>query len=145
MYHRRDYSTTGSSFFPTIKNRFIHRDLERDWRMDIPFPPVNVVKEEEVYKVCMAAPGMKKDQFFIKVVKGRLIITGEKKTSMEEKTDEYIHQEYDFHSFKRMIPLPKGVKVDSVMAEYENGILCVSLPYEKEDKDVKLIPVSEAK
>lgn len=141
MYHRRSYSTTGSSFFPTIQNRFIHRDLERDWRMKIDFPPVNMKKKADAFEVTLAAPGMKKDEFELKVEENRLIVTGEHKTTTEEKTDEYVHQEYDFHSFKRIIPLPKDVEKDAIEAVYEEGILTVKIPYAKTKEPVKLISV----
>ncbi len=141
MYRRRSYPTQGSSFFPTIKNRFIHRDLEKDWRMEIDFPPVNMKKKSDAFEVTLAAPGMKKNEFQIKVEENRLIITGEHKMTTEEKTDEYVHQEYDFHSFKRIIPLPKEVMKDAIEAVYEGGILTVKIPYVKKEDSVKLIAV----
>ncbi len=128
---------SGASFFPNVDRSNIHRGLGGDWRMNIAFPPVNISKKKDEFKVSIAAPGYDKDDFKIESKNGKLIISATHRTSMEEQTDDYVHREYETHSFEREIIIPNDIK-----ANYVNGVLRISMPRREEEEVAgQLIPV----
>jgi HSP20 family protein len=57
-----------------------------------------------------------------------LTIRGEKKSSRDEKKENYRVAERSFGSFERRVSLPAGVDADQAKAEFGNGVLKITLP-----------------
>ena len=105
----------------------------KDW-----IPAVNVSESDKSYELDVAVPGMKKDDFKVKVENGMITISAERKEEKEEKKKNYTRQEYNYNSFSRSFSLPDDVKEDDVKAHYEDGVLRLSIAR-------KAIAVSKAK
>lgn len=101
-------------------------------------PAVNVVENQNEYKVNLAAPGMKKSDFEIDVQGNMLTVSSEKDEVKEEKDEQYTRKEYSYSSFSRSFSLPEDVKQDKIEAVYEDGVLKISLP-KKDDAKAKSI------
>lgn len=101
-------------------------------------PAVNVVENQNEYKVSMAAPGLKKADFHIDVEGNMLTISSEKEETKEEKDEQYTRKEFSYSSFSRSFSVPEDVKQDKIEAVYEEGILKISLP-KREDAKTKSI------
>jgi HSP20 family protein len=135
------------SNFPTILPRvwdeFLANDLF-DWGygnksgISTTLPAVNVVESDEGFAVEMAAPGMDKKDFEIKLNNGILTISSEKKNEEEVKEDEYYNRkEFSYQSFQRTFSLPKSVVDESnIKAQYKNGILQIWIPKKEEAKPI---------
>jgi HSP20 family protein len=106
----------------------------KDWT-----PAVNVSEDEKNYAVEVAAPGMKKDDFKVKVDRGILTISAERKEEKEEKKKNFTRQEYSYNSFSRSFTLPDDAREDDVKAHYEDGVLKLSIARKA------LAPASKAK
>ena len=52
----------------------------------------------------------------------------EKTVENEVKTEKYIRKEFGYSTFKRSFTLPENVQTDAVKANYDNGVLYVTLP-----------------
>ena len=115
-------------FRSLLSDLFEGNDFSKDgfWNKDW-IPAVNVSENEKNYEVEVAAPGMKKEDFKIKIEKGVLNISAEKKEEKEEKSKNYTRQEYNYSSFSRSFTLPDDVKEDDIKAQYENGVLKLSV------------------
>ena len=50
------------------------------------------------------------------------------KTEESETTKKYIRREFGFKAFKRSFQVPENVNVEAIAAQYNSGILTVSLP-----------------
>lgn len=89
--------------------------------------PVNVHETKDAYHLELSAPGLKKEDFVIKVEDGLLNISYEKKE--ETKSDDYktLRREFSYRGFKRSFTLNDDVNADNIQAKYENGILKVYL------------------
>ena len=110
-----------SDFFET--NDFFKDGFwNKDW-----MPAVNVSETEKSYEIEVAAPGMKRDDFKVKVEKGVINISAEKKEEKEEKKRNFTRQEYNYNSFTRSFTLPDDVKEDDIKAHYEDGVLKLSV------------------
>ena len=86
-------------------------------------PAVNVSETDKSYEIEVAAPGMRKTDFKVKVDKGTLTISAERKEETEEKKKNYTRQEYSYNSFSRSFSMPDDAKEDDIKAQYEDGML----------------------
>jgi HSP20 family protein len=106
--------------FKTIKN--------------VSIPAVNITETNDVFKLKVAAPGFKKEEFKLEVQNGMLTISGETKEEKEEKDERYTRQEYAFSSFSRSFAVPENVNGEAITAEYADGVLNVILPKKQADE-----------
>ena len=97
-------------------------------------PAVNIRERDNHYEVSVAAPGMKKEDFKIKVENNQLTVSSEKEEEKEEKESRFTRREYSYTSFSRSFTLPKDVKQEDIAARYENGELRITLPRREEAK-----------
>lgn len=97
-------------------------------------PGVNITETDEDFKVEVAAPGMKREDFNVELDNDTLIISTEKSHTGEEKEKNYHRREFSFESFKRSFYLPNTVEADKIRATYKNGILNLVIPKKEEAK-----------
>jgi HSP20 family protein len=110
-----------SDFFKT--NDFFEDGFgNRDW-----IPAVNVSETEKSYDIDVAVPGMKKDDFKVRVDRGMLTISAEKKEEKEDKQKNYTRQEYNYSTFSRSFTIPDDAKEEDIKAHYEDGVLKLSI------------------
>ncbi len=107
-------------------------------------PGVNITETNSAYHVELAAPGLKKDDFTIKVDGDIITISSEKETETKKEDKEYSRREYNYSSFSRSFNLPEHVNQDKIMATYVDGVLKVDLPKKEvtENSATKKIKVS---
>jgi len=98
-------------------------------------PAVNIRDEEGSYEIEMSAPGFKKEDFKITSENGMLTISGDMSSEHTEEKKNYTRKEFSSSSFSRSFSLPDNIEEDQVRANYENGLLKISLK-----KSVKSIP-----
>lgn len=104
-------------------------------------PAINVVDNEKNYEIEFAAPGMKKEEFNLKVENGVLSIKGESKREKEENDKNYTRREFSSRSFSKSFSLPANVSDDAVEARYEDGVLHITLHKTNETPSKKEISV----
>jgi len=73
-------------------------------------------------------PGVKAEEIDVQVSGNVLTIKGELKEEKKEKKASYIYQERRFGSFSRSVTLPTDVDADKAAAEFEHGVLTLTLP-----------------
>jgi HSP20 family protein len=74
-------------------------------------------------------PGMKEDDFSVKVEDNQLLIAGEKKRE-ETKSEKrnLIYSRRSYGKFQKMYTLPETVDAKKIEADYRDGVLRVYLP-----------------
>lgn len=97
-------------------------------------PSVNIRENEEGFVLDLAAPGMKKEDFRIKLDTNVLTISSEQKSENDESNDKYTRKEFYYSAFSRSFTLPKTIDLDKIKADYKDGILAVSLPKREDAK-----------
>jgi len=95
-------------------------------------PAVNVSEDESGYTIEVAAPGLSRKEFNLEVDDDILTISTEQKESKEEKKQNYLRREFNYHSFKRSFRLPETVDQEQIRATHKSGILTLSLPRKEE-------------
>lgn len=98
-------------------------------------PPVNIIETENAYLLDISVPGRNKEDFQVKVEKGLLTISYEKKEDVKVDGQKAVRSEFSFKSFKRSFSLDEKVNADNIEAKYENGILKFVLPKKEEVKE----------
>jgi HSP20 family protein len=98
------------------------------------FPPANIVEKTDLYKIEMAAPGMEKADFIVKLDGKILTISAEKKTETKTENEKMIRKEFGYKSFSRSFTLDEKIDAANITARYENGILTLELPKKEEVK-----------
>jgi len=98
-------------------------------------PSVNISENAENFEVEVAAPGMEKTDFNIRLDNNILMISSAKERQEETKQDNYTRREFSYQSFQRSFELPKNVVDDEgINARYENGLLRLTIPKKEEAK-----------
>ena len=101
-------------------------------------PAVNITENKDDYKVSVAAPGLKKDDFKIDLEGNMLTVSCEREDSKEDKEARYTRKEYSYSSFQRSFALPEEINQEKIEATYEDGVLKVVLPKKDEAKKMAL-------
>jgi HSP20 family protein len=85
-------------------------------------------KEDEIL-VKATVPGMNAEDIEISTVGNTLTIKGEVKEEKEEGEEgKYIYRERRYGTFNRSFTLPDEINTDEAEAEFEDGVLTLTLP-----------------
>jgi len=116
-----------------IEKRFF--DLDRNF-FDFDLVPATGFRTDikdngDSYLLEAELPGFDKKDIKIEANDHYLTISAERKSSSEEKNDKYVRMERTYGAFRRSFDV-SDVKIDDIKAEYENGILKLTLPKKEE-------------
>lgn len=95
-------------------------------------PAVNVVEEEDAFRIEMAVPGLSKEDFRIDLEKEVLTISSENGEKSDDKRPNYRRREFSYSTFKRSFELPECIDMESIKATSDAGILTIHLPKKEE-------------
>ncbi len=96
--------------------------------------PVDLYQTDDEVVVKAAMPGVKPDDVQISITGDVLTIKGEFKEEQDKKERSYHLREHRYGAFERTFTLPTAVVADKAKAEFENGILTITLPKAEEVK-----------
>lgn len=89
----------------------------------------DVVDRGDKYTITVDLPGVRKDDIRVTVEGSRVAIAAETKSSSETKEgDKVLHAERHAASYARSLELPVEVTDENADANYENGVLHLTLP-----------------
>jgi len=97
-------------------------------------PAVDMYQTDDEVVVKAALPGIKADEVQINVTGELLTIKGEVRHDEEQEEKAWHIREQRFGSFERAIALPTEVVADKAKADFEDGILTITLPKAEEVK-----------
>lgn len=101
-------------------------------------PAIDVFEKEDEFVVKAELPGMTEEDIDVSVVGDTLTLKGERKAESEVKKDDYYYCERSYGSFSRSIAIPSNVDAKKIEANYEDGVLEISLPKTREVKPKKV-------
>ena len=141
MPSKRMYNND-QNWLPTFFNDF----FDNDWMMktNATAPAINVVESDKEYKVEVAAPGMKKEDFNIHLGdNNELVITMEQKNENKEEHKKYLRREFAYSKFQQSFILPDDVEKEKISASVNDGILTIDLPKHTPEEKAKVNRVIE--
>ena len=130
---------------------YVFNDLfDNNWmvKANSTAPAINVIESEKEYRVEVAAPGMTKDDFNIRIDENdNLVVSMEKREEKnEEKKDgRYLRREFSYSKFQQTIVLPENVEQDKIEAKVEHGVLNICVPKKNKADAKKVEKVIEIK
>jgi len=103
----------------------IFNTMERNWANSVNsnYPPYNLERKGEVYKITLAVAGFDRSEIDISVDQDQLIISGDKNSIPSDNELEVLHKGIGLRSFERTFTLSEHMEVKS--AEIKNGLLTV--------------------
>ncbi|HLU81317.1 MAG TPA: Hsp20/alpha crystallin family protein [Flavobacteriaceae bacterium] len=128
-----------NDWLPSVFDDFFRNDWLAD-RMNLNnigmnVPAVNIQDNENEFVVELAAPGKKKEDFNIELDNEVLTISSEeKKENRSEEKGKYTRREYSYNSFTRSFTLPDSANSDKIAANYEDGVLKITIPKREDAK-----------
>jgi HSP20 family protein len=137
--------TTSNNNFLTLPS-LIEDFFSRDWfdsslggfkSIGASLPAVNILETDEDFRIEVAAPGMKREDFKVELDNNILTISSHREETHEEKSEkmEYTRREFNYTSFQRNFALPENkVEGEKITARYADGILYVTVPKKEEAK-----------
>jgi HSP20 family protein len=137
--------STNGNLFPAIPS--LLNDLFTDdwfdsslgnWKSSgTTLPAVNVRETNEDFRIEVAAPGMKREDFKVELDNNMLTISSQREDNYEKKGPDgtYTRREFSYQSFQRSFTLPENkVEGDKIAARYEDGILKIVVPKNEQAK-----------
>lgn len=127
---------------------FLTKDLFNfDWGMrNVSYVPmVNIMESNDDYRIDLALPGMKKEDFKIELDNQVLTISSHVEEQQNgNESYNYLRREFSYHSFSRSFHLPEIVEEEKIEARYQNGMLSILVPKKEEAKrkPIKAISIS---
>ena len=132
-----------SGYLPSIFDAFFNDSAEiSEQSVLFTRPDFNVYETDKEFVVEAAVPGLEKKDFNIEVNDNVLQISSEKEIKEEKKDLKYYYRGFCYGSFKKSYSLPDNIDKEKIAANYENGILKVTIPKNKETKLSRQITIS---
>jgi HSP20 family protein len=95
---------------------------------------VDMYETDEAVVVKTATPGVDPDDIDISITGDTLTIKGETRVEKEVEEERYVCRERRYGAFSRSLAIPVAIKADEAEAEFEDGILTLTLPKAEEVK-----------
>ncbi|HEX8637956.1 MAG TPA: Hsp20/alpha crystallin family protein [Pyrinomonadaceae bacterium] len=112
-------------------------------------PQVDIFENKDQIVLEAELPGMKPENVNISIENNVLTIHGERKFEKKDEKDNFHRVERSYGSFTRSFTLPPTVSSENANAEFENGVLRLTLAKREEAKprriEIKATGSSEAK
>lgn len=123
-------------FIPTLSNIFddFFDDDFQKLRKTPTIPAVNITENENNFSIQLAAPGLTKKDFDININNNVLSIICQKNIEKKQENEKFIKQEFLYSNFKRIFTLPENTNIEQINAEYNNGILTISIAKKTEEE-----------
>ena len=97
-------------------------------------PAVELVDSDEALTLKAEIPGIEPKDLDISVSRNSVTISGEHRYEEEKEEKDYYRSEFRYGKFERTIGLPVEIQNNKVEAEFNNGILTLTLPKVEEAK-----------
>ncbi|HZU24463.1 MAG TPA: Hsp20/alpha crystallin family protein [Bryobacteraceae bacterium] len=104
-------------------------------------PAIEVRQKGDNLVVCADLPGISPENVSVEVDNDTLIIEGERKHEESSEQGGFHRSERSYGRFYRAVPLPQEAKTDAVNAEFNNGVLEITIPVEKPKENRRRIEV----
>ena len=95
---------------------------------------VDMYETDQDVVIKSSVPGVKAEDIDITITGDTLTIKGETKAEEKVEKANYVRQERRYGAFSRSVTLPTSIVAEKAKAEFENGVLTLTLPKAEEVK-----------
>lgn len=115
------------NLFPSVKVSGVNRQ----------FPQVNTLVSDAAFVLEVAAPGLKKEDFEIAIEENVLRIKGAYNREKQE-GEKILRGGFSAYNFDRRFRLTDEIDVAEIVANYEAGVLKLTLPKKEKEAPIKI-------
>lgn len=101
-------------------------------------PRVDIYEDKDRLVLEAELPGMNREDFEISAENNVITLKGERKFEKKGEGDNYHRVERSYGAFTRSFTLPQSVTTEGAAADFDNGVLRVSLPKREETRARKI-------
>ena len=102
-------------------------------RRTIDSPRINVGQNKEEMILQVALPGYSRSDIDVEVTEGRLNVRAKNNSSTS--SHEFVTQEFKLADYSQSWTLPTSINADAVSANYEAGILTITMPLARDQRE----------
>ena len=136
----RGLDTVTRRMFDTmsVMNRNVKQQVEQF------SPRVDIAETEKAISLHVEIPGVQKDDVKISINEDRILsIRGEKRQSETIEGQQFVRMESHFGTFARSFTLSDSIDINAIQAEFNNGILQITLPKVEPEKPKSIeVPIA---
>ena len=100
-------------------------ELQKKQAFPIATPAVDVLENDDTWRVVADLPGVEPDDLLVRVEKGTLVLEG---TWAPDFEGELLQAELSGRTWRRSFSIPRTVDVEHVSAHLEHGVVTIDLP-----------------
>jgi HSP20 family protein len=104
-------------------------------------PPIEVAYRDGKFVVSAELPGLDDEDVTVTIRDDAIVIEGERRVEDEESDGGIQRTELRYGQFYREIPLPDGANADQARAEFNDGVLQITVPVVQEQRNERQIPI----
>jgi HSP20 family protein len=130
----REFATLQDRINRVFRDSYTGGDRDESLTTSSFAPAVDVYEDEHKVTLKIEVPGIEEKDIDVRVENNTLTVHGERKIEKEEKEENYRRVERQYGSFTRTFTLPQTVDTENVSANYDKGVLKISLPKKAEAK-----------
>jgi HSP20 family protein len=101
-------------------------------------PHVDVNEREGKMVIEADLPGCRPEDFHIDIEDDSLVLEGERRSHHEETRGGVRRSERTYGTFRRVIPLPPGANAEAADAQFDNGVLEITIPLKQQARARRL-------
>ncbi|MCM1983361.1 Hsp20/alpha crystallin family protein [Lyngbya confervoides] len=105
-------------------------------------PALEMKETDEAFQIQLELPGFEAKDLDIQVTDEAVIVSGERKQESESEEEGVHRSEFRYGKYHRVIPLTAKVVNQEASADYQDGILKLTLPKSKTDEKVHRLKLS---
>lgn len=130
-FSRDEFLTPFDSFFDSVVNQIypsFSREVGVEFFGNNSYPKVDVIDHDNKITIEAEIPGLNKEEVSVDLEENVLTISGLKHSHHEDTSTRYIRRELKRSAFKRSFKLGENLDLKKVGADFQNGVLLVSVP-----------------
>lgn len=104
-------------------------------------PAIEILQDGNNLMIYAELPGVSQNDVNIEVMEDGLMISGERRNQREDRREGFYHSERSYGRFQRFIPLGENLLTEQARAEFNNGILEITIPMAVSEQRRRQIPI----
>jgi len=124
-------------------NSLIESHLTSSKLNNIGYPRMDISDSAKEVVIKFDLAGVNKKNIKLSISNDKILtLKGEKKSSKEDKSKDYVKKEIFYGSFEKAIQLPENIDESKLTTKFDNGILTITIPKTEIKKPkAKVIPI----
>ncbi|MDU7360884.1 MAG: Hsp20/alpha crystallin family protein [Propionibacteriaceae bacterium] len=100
--------------------------------------PMDLLRDKEAFVAKIDLPGVEPDSIDIDIEENTLTVRAERKAPVTNEETEWLTRERSTGTYARQLSLGNGVALDKIEADYNDGVLTITLPIAEQAKPRKV-------